>query len=100
MRDTQENYTAFDDDSHCYEIDYGSSEYTAFTNPEDLKVTFIGTLEESDYGVPGSPVISSIENVYVQHLTILGVDVDPDKLPKKLLSKLTDLSLDLEWEAL
>jgi len=103
MKDLEDNYDVYVDDyvddTDRYEYDHDGLNYEAHTSTEDIEITFAGQIEHSDYGVPGSPVVSSIENISIKYLSILGVDVDPDKLPKTLISKLLDLSGDLEWEA-
>lgn len=65
---------------------------------EEIYATFSGTPISNDYGVPGSPVWTTIEDIEIDSLEILGISVDIDALPIPLQERILELSDDLEWE--
>jgi len=67
---------------------------------ETIEATFAADVEMVDYGVPGSPVWPEVipETIEIQTLEILGVDVDPTKLPKELHSAILELANEGDFE--
>ena len=67
---------------------------------EVIEATFVADVEMVDYGVPGSPVWPEVipETIEIQTLEILGVDVDPAKLPKDLQAAILELADEGEFE--
>jgi len=67
---------------------------------ETIEATFVANVEMVDFGVPGSPVWPEVipETIEIQTLEILGVDVDPTKLPTDLYSAILDLADEGEFE--
>lgn len=64
----------------------------AFWGGEKLEVTFTGQAVKADYGVPGSPTWTEIEEI-----EILDVWVRPETLPGAPLAKIHALSAELDW---
>lgn len=69
---------------------------------DDVQAVFSATLVKDDYGVPGSPVWWSPEDITLEEVTILDVtfsgkkelDTLPDKLVEALYEMITD---EEEW---
>jgi len=59
---------------------------TATVETDDIEITFEAEVEQSDYGVPGSPVWDEITDVEVIAVELWGHDVDPKTLPKGLIN--------------
>lgn len=70
---------------------------TACWSGEELKVTFSGTMEKTDFGVPGSPEWDDIRDIQITAVTLLGVEFDPKTLSKSLQDRLMSLADDIEW---
>ena len=73
---------------------------TATYDSDDIRVTFRTQMERNDFGVPRSPTwwepVTGSEEI--DHLEILGVEVDPKALPKALREAIYELADGLEWE--
>lgn len=69
----------------------------AFWGGEELEMTFTARAVKADYGVPGSPTWTEIEDIEVEEIEILGVRVKPEALPRELLEKIHELSTELDW---
>lgn len=65
---------------------------------EELIVSFTARGELSDYGVPGSPTWVEWVDAEIEHLQILGFDVDPKVLPSALYDAILDLADEVEFE--
>lgn len=67
---------------------------------EELIVTFVAQTDISDHGVPNSPVWREMNPDTIDILTceILGIDVDPHKLPIKLRAAIYALANEAEFE--
>lgn len=65
---------------------------------EDFSVVFSGYGEKIDYGVPGTPVWYEVEDPEVEVVSILGVNVDFESLPKELQESIMELSQEVDWE--
>lgn len=76
------------------------SRVSYFYDGEEITVSFTATTVSSDYGVEGSPVFYELEDVEVNNLTILGVDVAIESLPKELREEILALAPELVdgWE--
>ena len=74
---------------------------TATYYGEEVEVTFIAQTERSDYGVPGSPVWDEVidSTIEVYTLSILGVDIALDELPKPIQKQILNLADECEFEA-
>jgi len=71
----------------------------ATVHTEDITAVFSATLVRDHYGVPGSPVWMSPEDIKLESVTILEVDVLPKSLPPALEDAIYDLIDDIEeWE--
>lgn len=64
----------------------------------EVEVDFEADMERNDYGVPGSPVWYEPLDIEIVNLTILGVDVDINKLPSDLQNEIYKLGDEVEWE--
>jgi len=75
----------------------------ALVNFEDVSVWITATPELNHYDVPGSPVWIEYVNPEIDSLEIMGIDVDPLKIPKDLyeviLSEAMDTVEDDTWES-
>lgn len=73
---------------------------TATFTGEELQVEFTAQAERTDYGVPNSPVWDEIlpETIEVYTLSIMGVDVDLEELPKPLQKAIMDIADSCEFE--
>lgn len=72
-------------------------------NYDDVQAVFSATMVQDDYGVPGSPVWWSPEDIELEEVTILGVTFsgkkELDTLPDKLVEALYEMVDDIEeWE--
>lgn len=65
---------------------------------EEMTVIFKGRPVQSDYGVPGSPTFTEIDDIEVQTLEILGHDVSFQELPNTLQASILALADDLEFD--
>jgi len=74
---------------------------TATYHGEEIEVTFTAQTERADYGVPGSPVWDEVidSTVEIYTISILGVDVTLDELPKALQKSIMQLADECEFEA-
>ncbi len=74
---------------------------TATYYGEEIEVTFTAQTERADYGVPGSPVWDEVidSTVEVYTLSILGVDITLDELPKPIQKEILTLADQCEFEA-
>lgn len=83
--------------------DYNHDSYTDEDEPyglytgEEIKILFTGRAVKSDYGVPGSPVWTEVEDPSIDQLHILEVKVDPKILPKELQDNLLKLADEVDW---
>ncbi|MGQ0565615.1 MAG: hypothetical protein ACT4OK_11160 [Gemmobacter sp.] len=75
-----------------------NNDLAAHWQGEEITVALRARSVLSDYGVPGSPVFSDIEDVEIDSLSIFGVAVDPNVPPKDLQDHLLGLADDVEWE--
>jgi len=74
----------------------------ATVNYDDVQAVFSATMVKDHYGVPGSPVWWSPEDITLEEVTILDVtfsgkkelDTLPDKLVEALYEMITD---EAEW---
>lgn len=80
-------------------FDDDTSRPLAVYRGEELDITFIGNPVQTDFGVPGSPVWTDIEDIEIYDLNILGTTVDPNTLPKELHSAILELSDELEFSS-
>lgn len=72
-------------------------------NYDDIQAVFSATMVKDDYGVPGSPVWFTPEDITLEEVSILDVtfsgkkelDTLPDKLVEALYEMITD---EEEWE--
>jgi hypothetical protein len=73
---------------------------TATYNGEEMTIKFTAETERCDYGVDRSPVWDEIkpETVEIESLEILGVEVDPAKLPPDLVEAIRALSAEITFE--
>lgn len=73
-------------------------------NYDDIQAVFSATLVKNDYGVPGSPVWWSPEDIELEEVTILDVTFSGkkglDTLPDKLVDALYEMvnNTDGDWE--
>jgi hypothetical protein len=67
---------------------------------EMIEVDFRVEMERADYGVPGSPVWWEPiwDTLEVDTLSVLGVDVAIESLPKELREAILELADEVEWE--
>jgi len=63
---------------------------TATVETQEMVITFEAEVEQSDYGVPGSPVWDEITDVEVIAVELWGYDVDPKTLPKGLINEMLE----------
>jgi hypothetical protein len=87
------------DDDVDYESRYSSPYVMGLFSNDTLDVSFTGVLEHTDYGVPGSPTLTSVERIDITSVSILGVDIDYKILPTSLQDKLFELSEEVDWES-
>lgn len=66
---------------------------------ESLTVHFSCKWEKADFGVPQSPVWYEPTYIKIECVEILGVEVDPQKLPDNLIEHLYDLSYEVNFES-
>lgn len=93
------DYDLFDDDDHhIEEYEYNDPSREATYHGEELTVVFQGRLEVSDYGVPMSPKLYSIEDIKIVQLEILGITIDINALPELLQEKIQALNEEVEWD--
>jgi len=71
--------------------------HTATLNLEDISVTYSAIPVKSDYGVPGSPVWTEMQDIEIEEVEILGFPVPINSLPVKLQSELFDMSSEVDW---
>jgi hypothetical protein len=66
-----------------------------------IEVDFRVEMERADYGVPGSPVWWEPiwDTLEVDTLSVLGVDVAIESLPKELREAILELADEVEWES-
>ncbi len=50
------------------------------------EIVFTATMVEDDYGVPGSPTLTSIEAVEIDSLTLAGNEIDIKTLPVSIFN--------------
>ena len=67
---------------------------------EQITAQFEAESHPNDYGVKGSPVWWEIDlgTIDIISLEILGVEVDPNKLPEDLQSAIRELAGEVEFE--
>ena len=76
----------------------------ATVNYDDIQAVFSATLVRDHYGVPGSPVWFTPEDITLEEVTILDVTFsgkkELDTLPNKLVEALYEMvdNMDGEWE--
>jgi len=54
--------------------------WATYSITDDIEVEFYGSPVKCDYGVPGSPVWTEIEDIGIASVTILGVEITDEKL--------------------
>ena len=64
---------------------------------QELEVSFSASMEQNDFGVPGSPVWDEPREISIDAVTILGVEVDPKALPDLVQDKIMALVSEVEW---
>jgi hypothetical protein len=87
-------------------VEIGRTEMRVQTtvNYDDIQAVFSATLVKNDYGVPGSPVWWSPEDIELEEVTILDVTFSGkkglDTLPDKLVDALYEMvnNTDGDWE--
>jgi hypothetical protein len=73
-------------------------------NYDDIQAVFSATMVKDDYGVPGSPVWWSPEDITLEEVSILDVTFagkkELDTLPDKLVEALYEMvdNMDGDWE--
>lgn len=74
---------------------------TATHTGDEVQVEFTATGERVDYGVPNSPVWDEPlpETIEVYTLSIMGVDVELEELPKPLQEAIMDIADSCEFQS-
>lgn len=94
--DLRDDFGDHDDEYH--RDSYPDEDFPlAIYRGEEIKILFTGRAVKADYGVPGSPVWTEIEDRSIDQLQILDEIVDPRILPKRLQEKLLKLSDEVDW---
>ena len=67
---------------------------------DDIEIVYTAETETDDYGVSGSPTWQSVKDstIDVQHVAILGVDVNVMSLPKDLRDAIHSMCDGLDFE--
>lgn len=71
----------------------------ALYNGEEFSVWFEARAEESDYGVPGSPVWTEYTDIAIEAFEFLGLSWPIEQIPDNVYEKLLEYADDCEeWE--
>lgn len=65
---------------------------------DNITLTFSADVQDTDYGVRGSPTMIEVENIKIEGVEIFGVPVDDRALPPALLAKIREYADEADFE--